>query len=96
MQVGDICVLKDPNALRGDWRLCKVVEVYPDENQVVRNVAVMIPPPALLDGSQEYKKGMAMSTLKRHVSNLIVIVPNQEDGVSNQQDGHGGDCKTLF
>ena len=85
VQVGDICVLKDSNALRGEWRLCIVEEVYPDENKVVRNVAVKTPPPSLLDGSREYKKGMAMNTLKRHVSNLIVIVPNHADG-------HGGEC----
>ena len=83
--MGDVCVLKDSNALRGEWHLCIVEEVYPDENKVVRNVAVKTPPPSLLDSLREYKKGMAMNTLKRHVSNLIVIVPNHADG-------HGGEC----
>ena len=86
LQIGDVCVLKDPNALRGEWRLCKVKEVYPDKDNVVRNVTVTVPPPGLLDGSQNYKKGMAMNDLKRHVSNLIVIVPSHEDG-------HGVECK---
>ena len=28
--VGDVCLLKDSNALRGEWRLVKVSETYPD------------------------------------------------------------------
>ena len=83
--VGDVCVLKDPNALRGEWRLCRVKEVYPDSNMLVRNVSVTVPPPSLLDGSCEYKKGVVMNDLKRHVSNLIVIVPSEEYG-------HGVEC----
>ena len=38
--VGDICKLKDSNAIRGDWRICEVVKGYPDAQNVVRNVDV--------------------------------------------------------
>ena len=72
-----MCVLKDSNALRGEWRMCRVIEVYPDDTNVVRNVKVILPPPSL-DGSREYKKGLEKSEVKRHVSNLIVIVPAEE------------------
>ena len=65
--------------------MCRVVDVYPDEKGVVRNVAVKVPPPMLLETSCDYKKGLAMNVLDRHVSNLIVIVPSQEDG-------HGVEC----
>ena len=78
LAVGDICVLRDNNALRGEWKMCRVVEVYPDMDDVVRNVKVALPPPSI-DGSKDYKKGMEKSEVKRHVSNLIVIVPAEEN-----------------
>ena len=70
--VGDICKLKESNTLRGDWRLCKVVQVYPDEKKVVRNVDVLVA--AKVDGSARYVF-KAQNVLSRHVSNLIVILP---------------------
>ena len=67
--------------------MCKVVETYPDEKNVVRNVKVVMPPPSLDDGSKVYKKGFAMIEVKRHVSNLIVIVPNDDE-----ENAIGEDC----
>ena len=72
MKVGDICLLKDSNALRGEWKLVRVSETYPDEHGVVRNVQVTVP--RKCDGSLPYKPSKA-SKLNRHVNNLIVIVP---------------------
>ena len=89
LKCGDICVMKDSNAVRGEWKLCKVAETYPDENNVVRNVKVLMPPPNLTDGSKDYKKGIAMIEVKRHVSNLIVIVPNEND---DNETAIGEDC----
>ena len=82
---GDVCMLRDSNAMRGEWRMCLVKDVFPDNDGVVRNVVVTVPPPSL-DGSPNYNGGLAMIDLKRHVSNLIVIVPQDEIG-------HGEDCK---
>ena len=28
--VGDVCMLKDSNAYRGEWRICRVTNVFPD------------------------------------------------------------------
>ena len=64
--------MKESNTLRGDWRLCKVVQVYPDEKKVVRNVDVLVA--AKVDGSARYVF-KAQNVLSRHVSNLIVILP---------------------
>ena len=75
LKVGDICLLQDPNALRGEWRLCIVTEVFPDRNGVVRNVEVKVAP--RFKGSGQYKS-QVLYKLKRHVSNLIVIVPAEE------------------
>ena len=87
LKCGDICVMKDSNAVRGEWKMCKVIESFPDENNVVRNVKVVLPPPSLDDGSKVYKKGVAMIEVMRHVSNLIVIVPNDDE-----ENAIGEDC----
>ena len=76
LKVGDICLLQDANAFRGEWRLVKVVATFPDRRGCVRNVEVMAVPTQ--DGSLPYKPVKA-NFLKRHVSNLIVIVPVEDE-----------------
>ena len=60
LKVGDVCLLKDSNAMRGDWRMCRVSEVMPDEEKIVRNVKVEMPR-SQPDGSKKYKLGAARS-----------------------------------
>ena len=76
LQVGDVCMLQDPSAYRGEWRLCIVTEIYPDKNGVVRNVEIKVAP--RFEGSSKYKP-QVLYKLKRHVSKLIVIVPVEEN-----------------
>ena len=75
MMVGDICLMKDSNMYRGEWRLCKVAQVFPDDRGKVRNVQVMVKP-------KQGGTGPYVSTkpiyLNRHVNNLIVLVPVDE------------------
>ena len=75
MVVGDICLLKDPNAFRGEWRLCEVASVSPDEHGKVRNVRVMVKPRQ--GGSARYVPTKPIY-LNRHVSNLILLLPAEE------------------
>ena len=75
-KVEDVCLLQDPNAVRGEWRLCIVTEVYPDSNGVVRNVEVKVA--TRFKGRGPYQS-QVLYKLKRHVSNLIVIVPKEEN-----------------
>ena len=86
LRIGDVCVVKENNVLRGNWRLCRVSNVFPDSDDVVRNVEIKVPPPSI-DGTPEYKKNMVMGLLNRHVKNLIVIAPEgelgDEDGTEN-------------
>ena len=92
MKIDDVCVMKDSNTMRGEWRLCRVIEVYPDKEGVVRNVKVIAAPPSKTDGTSNYNKDIAMVELKRHVSNFIVIHP-KDDGVNDDSDtGHGRVC----
>ena len=72
LAVGDICLLKDSNSLRGDWRICRVVQTMPDSKGTVRNVRVNVA--SRYDGGLSYNFQKPY-TLSRHVSNLIVIVP---------------------
>ena len=65
LQIGDVCVVQDANALRGEWRLSKVVNVFPDKHGVVRNVEIAVAPK--FDGSKEYKP-QTIFKLLRHVS----------------------------
>ena len=88
MKVGDICMLQDPNNFRNEWRLCKVSDTFPDKHGVIRNVEVSVAPKC--DGSKVYKP-QAVTKLKRHVSNLIVVVPVEEtfpinDGEQDNQN----------
>ena len=52
VMVNDVCLLKDSNAFRGEWRLCRVSEVYPDDHDRVRNVQIMVK--ARQGGSTDY------------------------------------------
>ena len=80
LQVGDVCVMQDSNAVRGDFRLCRVSQVYPDSKGIVRNVEVTVA--AKQDGSKVYKP-LALWKLKRHVNNLIVIDAADESESEN-------------
>ena len=53
MKIDDVCVMKDSNTMRGEWRLCRVIEVYPDKEGVVRNVKVIAAPPSKTDGTSK-------------------------------------------
>ena len=95
MAVGDICLLKDPNAYRGEWRLCEVASVSPDDRGKVRNVRVMVKPRQ--GGSVHYLPTKPFY-VNRHVSNLILLLPAQERGnfderipVSDGMKRHGTD-----
>ena len=86
MKVGDVCLLEDSNEMRGEWRLARVNEVYPDKSDVVRNVEVCVKPKP--DGKLPYRSKKP-NYLKRHVSKLIVIEPAEM--MSNYVDEKLGD-----
>ena len=72
--MGDICLLRDSNTVRGEWKLARVTSVYPDSKGTVRNVEVAVVP-SVRSGKSYYP--VEKSLLKRHVSNLIVLVPKE-------------------
>ena len=86
--IDDICVLKDSNAYRGEWRLCRVTNVFPDGNGKVRNVEVMVKPRQSGVGPYIPTKPIKLT---RHVCNLIVIVPANE-----KENRIGDDLPAVF
>ena len=68
-------MLKDSNSFRGEWRLTRVSECYPDEHGKVRNVEIFVKPK---QGSSSSYIPTKPIYLKRHVCNLIVIVPVED------------------
>ena len=80
LKVGDICVIYDRAAIRGEWRMAKVTECYPDSHGKVRNVELMVKPKQ--SGAGNYVLTQP-SHLRRHVSNVVVLVP-VEDTVDDE------------
>ena len=76
LRVGDVCFLQDSNSVRGEFRRCRVSKVFPDSKGVVRNVEVLAT--HRQDGSRSYHP-QGLSRLRRHVNNLIVIVPVDDE-----------------
>ena len=81
LRVGDLCVVKDSNALRGEWRLAKVTTTYPDDKGKVRNVEIMVKPK---QGGHGAYTPTPPVYLNRHVNNLILLVPVEGDHASDE------------
>ena len=75
MAVGDVVLVQDVDAFRSEWRLGKVVQVFPDRRSCVRNVIVLVK--SKQEGSGPYKSSQGYE-LGRHVSKLIVLVPVED------------------
>lgn len=87
--VGDVVWLCDQNALRGQFRLGRVVTVTPDSRGIVRDVEVLVTPghcvpvqhpkpAAQSSASSESKEGSAGVVLRRDVRRLVVLLPVEE------------------
>ena len=100
MTVGDICIERDSNVLRGEWRLAKVTCCYLDAHGKVRNVELLVKPSQ--GGTGPYVP-TAPIHIKRHVGSIVVLVPVEdqenkdgdvdEHGELNQNAGFCTECK---
>ena len=75
LEKGDICIIKDSNVLRGEWRMAVVTCTYPDRKNQVRNVELLVKPRQ--GGNREYVS-TAPVYVKRHVNNIVLLVPSNE------------------
>lgn len=82
VQVGDLVWIADQNALRGQFRLGRIVVTYPDKSGVVRDVdvATCIGLPASLAARTQAKDSILPSTivLRRDVRRLVVLIPVED------------------
>ncbi|TKS65757.1 hypothetical protein D9C73_028022 [Collichthys lucidus] len=83
--VGDIVWLCDQNALRGQFKLGRVICVNPDSKGTVRDVKVQVSPSHCvpISGSRPTAKGSASSdrgstVLHRDVRRLVVLLPVED------------------
>lgn len=75
VQKGDVVLVQDSNAIRGNWRMGIVDEVYPDEVGNVRNVQVKLKTPDMAD----QRRSANYTLIRRAVQRLIVLVPVDRD-----------------
>ena len=75
LEPGDICVIRDSNALRGEWRLAEVTYCYKDRFNKVRNVELALKPRQ--GGIGSYISTPSIN-VRRHVSNIVVLIPAEE------------------
>lgn len=89
--VGDVVWLCDQNALRGQFRLGRVVTVAPDQKGVVRDAEVLVtgycarvpqPKPAPQSSASCDGKGSPGIVLRRDVRRLVVLLPAEEQVAS--------------
>ena len=75
LQVGDVVLLVDEQLARCQWRLGRIVEVYPGQDPLVRKVKLMVGDPGLT--SKGVRKGNP-KYLERPVQKLILLLENTE------------------
>ena len=75
MLKGDVVLVQDSNAIRGNWRMGIVDEVDPDEAGNVRNVQVKLKTPDMADQCRSAN----YTLIRRAVQRLIVLVPVDRD-----------------
>ena len=76
IQVGDIVLIQDNNAIRGNWKLGRVTQVKLDDDGHVRNCCVHYKP-----NNVDPAVNNRLITVQRPVQRLVVILPIEEDNV---------------
>lgn len=92
--IGDVVWLSDQNALRGQFRLGRVVSINPDKSGIVRDVNVRIFPSYCVPLTRvpqrkmthlQRREKMQATILHRDVRRLVVLLPSEEQlGVSGR------------
>ncbi|XP_077397336.1 BCAS3 microtubule associated cell migration factor isoform X1 [Festucalex cinctus] len=92
VKVGDVVWIADQNALRGQFRLGRVIATYPDKKNVVRDAdiktCVGLPAPVV---AKAWRKESHMPTaivIRRDVRRLVILIP-VEDQQELRSPHHG-------
>ena len=89
VQVGDVCLLMYPGKIQDRYRYCRVDEVHPDQDGVVRNVTVSLRCRNAREKLLLYKAKKPMK-MEVGIQRLVLICPQEE--IMNELDV-GGDAK---
>ena len=73
VRVGDIVIVKDANAIRGDWQIGQVEKIYSGNDQICRKVDVRYKVPI----------NKKCSIMRRAVQSIVVLLPIEEDTCSS-------------
>ena len=79
LQVGDIVLVQDNSAFRGNWKLGQVAEVKPGKDSIIRDVAIRyknVGPGTKYTGTQDM-------LIRRSVHRLVVLLPVEEQSQNN-------------
>ena len=96
LEVGDMCLaFYDNKVSKGDYRMCLVKEVFPDDQGIIRDVNVLIAPRqknALLPYKSKKLKELQISVQRLVL--LLTLSPEDEDQTS-VQDGSAEDVEEV-
>ncbi len=71
VQIGDIVIVKEEEVPRNEWKLAKVLEVYKDDDGLVRKTTIQIGERRLGKGGERLSKP---SIVQRPIQKLVVLV----------------------
>ena len=76
IQVGDMVLIQDNNAITGNWKLGKVVKTKIDDDGLIRNCSIKYTP------NNDLSVDTKLVTIQRPVQRLVVVLPVEEDKTS--------------
>ena len=74
VQIGDVVLVQDSNAIRGHWKMAEVIEAVPGSDNLVRDVTIRYK----AQGPGGTYKGSKDETVKRSVHRLVILLPKEE------------------
>lgn len=73
-KIGDLVIVKEENIRPGDWKMARITEIFPDRENMVRSVRLMI--------ISDFVNGKAIKTYyNRPITKLALLAPIEEQGV---------------
>ena len=80
VKAGDLVWIADPNALRGQFRLGRILTVYPDSKGIVRDadITTCAGLPVSLAGGRKKSSSLPMAVIRRDVRRLVVLLPVED------------------
>ena len=90
LSVGDIVLIRDEGACRGDWKMARVEEVFPGDDGLVRRCRLRVAKTSHATGSNRGVK--PTYTLERHVRMLVLFVQNVEN-VTDSASGQSSEAQ---